>query len=204
MTIRLFGLPRTGTNIFYQVLTKNYDCDVVLGSNKHQVWKHGCYNRPDDKPVLVITRHPLSFLWASWKIAGIAYSGCKSFEDFIYYRQVSSRENPLLHRWSFAYGYWIWRREFINQCRIVQWESLLKDPESVCDYIADSFGFEKDGQFQMVTHQVGPHQTRESGYELIKRQELGKDYLEHYSDDMIEYCRDRIDKKVASWLGYKV
>lgn len=209
--IRLFGLPRCGTNVWQRTMQGNFKCRVVQGDNRKHVWKHGCYCRCDNKPLLVTVRHPLSYLWGTYKVLGKCrlrgmFRGCETFKDFLMDLQLPSRENPFLHRWSFAYGYWLWR----SRCSSVpialrRWEDLLESPEAECRNAAVVLGLEADGDFSVVEKQVGPHQTRPGGYELIRRQELEeREYLEHYDDEALEFVEDRLDPAVVQEYGYSL
>jgi len=187
-------------------MEENYDCEIVQGGHDHNVWKHGCYNRPNDKPVLVTLRHPLSFLYATWR-AGVQnrMKDIDTFEDFVFFSIVSTRENPILHEWSWWGGYWLWRGLQMEQrvC-LAPWESLLEAPERTCNEIADVYGVEPDGDFSIVERRVDPRQGHEGGFDFIRRRELNdRAYLDHYTTEMLAFCKDRIDPVLLKEFDYE-
>lgn len=175
--LALFGLPRSGTNYFRDLLRANFanidaDTEGALG-----MWKHGLCIEPKQPALATIImtkdpyawavsayhwsqRHPgftkhdniKKFLSSKLDISKIGNGSSRSKSITHYNRSIF--DNPM-HYWSELNAYYITARTCSTK-RIVKYEDLLSHPTITLGFV-DSLGISrKKGQWKSIDKQSGP------------------------------------------------
>lgn len=198
--VKQYGLRRTGTNLLAFCLSQNYSIRVHVDSIgwKHGVMRHHLHAGKEDLPVVIMTRHPLAWLPSMHRVYTRFYrgiwSGIQDFEHFIHWRYSGGRACPFIVRWSFAYGYWLWR----NPGPIIRYEDLFVNPELTCE----ALGFERTSdEFKLPEKYVAPTTGRRTP-EKIKEEYDSKAFMSYWTDELITEMEKGLDLDVLEAVGY--
>jgi len=171
-------------------------------------WKHGyfCGDKgqiPDR--ILITIRHPLSWLPSLWRfIRGHSYRGPHEFKDFIKINKdhplFSEGENFFIYRWSFVYGYWLWKKES-NDIEIVRLEDLFYNPKPTLDSILGSHLLRNE-EFIVPQNYCGPLK-KEGGRKELEKEWENKEWMKYWTDDLIEFVKQRTDPEIMNRFRYR-
>ena len=113
--VKLFGLPRTCTNVVRRMLWDNFEDDILANQG---CWKHGentikerrlCIEKlgihTDCLKYIICTKSPYSWLFSLWDFENKSTSkdknnepiksSKKTFEEFLYGKTIHYNENPI-------------------------------------------------------------------------------------------------------------
>lgn len=203
-----FGLRRTGTNLLKWLLVTNYDVEVQrrrrLG-HPNREWKHGSMGEiTAGKSFVVTTRHILPWLTSCWILR--KQHQARRMDDtlgqFLLDRRswIGDRPPgcPMINRWNFAYGYWLWKG-----IPIIHFEELVVEPEATCDAIAGRLGFRrKPGAFCIPTMCVGPI-ARHCKRAAVVADVRSRVWLREWGQAELRFVKDQTDPAVLAGLGYE-
>jgi len=203
--LKIFGLPRTGTNYLTALIREN--TDVWADQNK-ACWKHGAMSsKCTQLQSVVIVKHPLSWLVSYWRFMRKhpELRWCKSFRHFIRWERPDGHiegECLAIHMWSFAYGYWLRYREQ-GRVEIVKYEDLLPHPEQVIGRLCDRLGIKvHEGKFVIPMTSMGPHSKGWSRAQILEYYGE-KRWKAEYTPDLMQLVYRTLDPLLLKDYGYE-
>lgn len=210
-TIKLFGLPRSCSNIITTLIEKNLEGVLVFSNTyadgtaswKHSIRKKDFHNDKSDFNLLSV-KNPLAWIpsWIDW-----SHRDKNWFSHIRPTRKLHEMLDdttlygvPLVCTWSKANRTWL---ENLTNIIIVRHEDLLSD--SLVDHslkrIADAVGAPRL-QTQKVDRVVNPAQvieTRKFPYDYY----LNHQYMSHYREEDVVRVLEHLDDEIVQAFGYK-
>ncbi|WP_417730717.1 hypothetical protein [Rosistilla oblonga] len=206
--VKIYGLPRTCTNLAAVLLRKNFD--VAVYANELG-WKHGpnlmwCGDKVKGERLVYVfcTRHPYAWLVSAYRFEIGSGFQHRSFSDFVLgTSQVYPNQNPVdvynvLNR--------VWLRMAVSRHRIyhLRSESLQQCQRGAMQQIGKTLHLASaGGDFRSVRERIGPDET-------VRQQDFDpswyrrKQYLEFFDDRLLRDVNARLDTDLVGDLGYQL
>lgn len=213
--VKVYGMPRTCTNVLEVHLAHNYDVIVLVHTPE---WKHwyrqhdGRYSgeldpesvqlngikelTTDKINYILCTKHP--YQWLVSFFHAFKENESRSFSEFIrgysyHYKDVMSiEENPIV-LFNKLNSHWL---HVDNNLPIVQQEMWTNLAIPIMKDIQNRFGLKKSGQMAVdVTHMAAG---------LMRYNKPYHPQQINIEDDDLKYINDTIDETIVSKLGYKL
>lgn len=225
--VKQYGLRRTGTNFLQWLLETNYGIcfqhnwtsfnvdgrRLRLGIDR----KHG-FPKTDEFPIIINTRHPLSWLVAVYEYYEIHRKGI-NFHEFmtlpdVHLPALNCHGQDLIERWNRAhYCYWRWMPKGTPHTGkgIIRFEELVRDPRQACSGLVAKLWTTRpqlaDAGFKLPKGKeeyCGPRsQYRLPGVPARTPQwELEKEFMQFYTPELVEFVRGEISPKIFQSMGY--
>lgn len=204
--IKIYGLPRTCTNLLTVLLRRNYLVNVY---SNELGWKHGpnLYRQGDtiDGAILrfaVCVKHPYSWLVSLYRFDRRANDHRVSFREFVRGQcRVYNGRNPI-EMYNLLNRMWMGLAVDPGLVRIVRSEDLQTNQTEALQRLESTFGLVRTrAEFDTETNRVGPdEQIRNRAFDLewYRRRK----YLEFYDEELLEYVDSRIDGELMERFGY--
>ena len=221
--IKIHGLQRSGTNYISHLIDtnfKNAKSLVNLGG-----WKHGFYAAPwflgKEVHVIMITKNPYSWLVSMFRYwgpdkklrIGPNLEGV-TFDEFVRNRCIFERQrdipflyrstNPVQH-WNNMNFHWMSIRMNLKNVFVMTYESLTERTHLTLSNIETAFKLERvneefsdcDKTFQPTGEITKPTDQRWNK-DYYKKAE----YLDMFSQDLLDFVNDQLDLDVMCKLEY--
>lgn len=216
MPVKIYGLPRSGTNFLEFMLDRNFALRVMLFKYG---WKHGV---PELHPLpsFFVVKNPYSWLWSVYNFAKVRthifhIENGVSFPTFVTGRYVwdadiagpgsphvlHSADNPVVY-WNRMNALWA------KMALTVRFEDLLFDTSSVFDDIAEFLQLrERPSKIIWPDSAIRPAGARSAGES--DRNVFGKSdfiknrlYMKQYTPDLVDFVESHLDSDLRNELGY--
>lgn len=219
--VKIFGLPRSGTNFVTLTLQSNFtNVNVLVNVGG---WKHGYYCVPwilrEETHVLIVVRDPYAWCFSmhrflsSHRVWGEVTS--RDINEFVQSKASFGYEPhaPFLYKfrnwvemWNELNGHWTSLYLNDRKLGLAPWEDFLTQPDSLlCDF-GRHFGLQRTGCLTIPEHEVSPSgENPELSEKLFNKSFfLKKEYLNSYSNSTLRFINDNLDIRLMESFGYKV
>lgn len=206
--VKIFGLPRTCTNLAAVLLRKNYNATVYANELG---WKHGpnvlwCGDKVEGERLvyLLCTRHPYAWLVSAYRFEKGSGFQHRSFNDFVLgTSQVYPGQNPV-EVYNVLNRIWFHMSNSRDQVCHLRSESLQRNQRGSIRQVGKALRLaSNDGDFQPVQKRIGPD-------EAVRQHDFDpswyrrKQYLEFFDDRLMRDVNERLDRDLIGDLGYKL
>lgn len=209
MIIKIYGLPRTCTNLTEVLIKKNFKCRVL---NNHPDWKHGFSTitgielrtdkvRTNDLKFVICTKHPHNWLWSLFTFENKRWDKHRASMDFLkkvawHYRKMDMNAIEAFNKLT---KHWLELSNNPKTLQVVKQEDLIndKDQTNFCRRLESSFSLKKKIQkFEPIKKIIRPG-TKTSSEEY-------KTKTHGFNKKEINYINSKLDKNVVEMAGYKI
>lgn len=211
--IKIFGLPRTCTNLTTVLLRKNFKC-LVLDNNP--CWKHG-YNthegrtieidnlKTNDLKFVICTKNPIDWLWSLFCFENETKRKIKrSAEDFLtknsWHYDKELKMTPI-EAYNKLNKHWLEMFSESNILQQIKFEDLHDNQEKQLEKIEKAFGLERtkksNKNFELLESIVAPNA------KIIENQKFKKRKVE-WNEKQLNIIINNLDKKIVDLCGYKI
>lgn len=224
--IKHYGLPRSGTNYYEFLVSRNLRASVDL---YRFGWKHGTYPSNLNRKIVLITKNVYAWLYSIYQYAikrprifhidpEISFTEFLRIEyvwDSDLYGDESERvyltsDNPIQH-WNEMYRNWINQLSHVKKV-VVRYEDLLMEPSFQLNRLCFEFKVERStsnlvypkdelkpgssSNFNLLTSDV-PNKRIVNYYQNLE-------YMSNYNIEDLSWVNSKLDKEIISQLSYSM
>jgi hypothetical protein len=206
--IKIFGLPRSCTNVTEYMLRDNFRVRVLTN---YPCWKHGentfvgreLHDRErnidtDDMKFIVCTKNPYDWLFSLYTFENrTKRSKHRTMLDFLDGTAWHYKDQNPIDVFNKLTKHWLTMLTDPNIIQQVKYEDILKDQATLFEKIAKIFQLPpKRKKFAVLQSRIDPC-IKNTKKEFKKR-------VNKFSPDLIRYINKRLDPKVVEMAGYKL
>ena len=226
--IKIYGLQRTGTNFITDLINRNFQNTKVLVNIGG--WKHGTYAAPmilgQEVDILVVSKNPLAWLRSMYEYWGPNRERNigpdlrnVAFEQFVKSPVVFEKQKDIPYLFRAANPVQYWNNMYFHylsifteqkRCIAISYESVLSDFYKSMLKLSDFFDLEpvsEDLEFTQEQKEFIPSsETPKTKDQPFSKLEYYKQrgYMKYYSQDLLEFVVNQLDREVLSKLGYQI
>ncbi|HEY8750122.1 MAG TPA: sulfotransferase domain-containing protein [Tepidisphaeraceae bacterium] len=209
---KVFGLQRTGTNLMAALLERNFH---VQSLEPWTEWKHGPVRQPglvwEGQAVrfILCVRDPYAWLGSCYRYFQKAVARdpsvpeqfrknpSQTFEQFVT-RSCYEFENPV-DRWNRMNKHW-WKALGSERAAVVRHEDQLQDQIPILENMERALELKRRGE---SLRRIRKRVDVVPGNQPVERNYfLNREYLAEYSEHLLDFVRERLDRRVVSHFGY--
>lgn len=189
ITLKQYGLQRSGTNYTKFVIESNYLVTVMTNLGG---WKHGPYQGPANVDVIVTIKHPLAWFISIWRAEPVR-------PQFNVWFQRTCR--GLCRRWNNMNSHWL---NIDAGVRVIpmRYEDLLADPEGE----TGKYGWGRTSvEFFVPKNKMtmGHETTGETGWPFDPNFYLEERYRKWYRIQEVQFVREHLDQNLLKRFDYE-
>lgn len=226
--IKVFGLPRSGTNYLEFMLSKNFYVDIPRFKLE---WKHGETSNNNFRNKIFITKNPFSWIYSFYNfIQSYSFYGKKraimfcfkenlSFDEFIktpfkceFYPFANNKNFKVFHNSeNIIHHYNKMNNNWFTYAKHIKYESFLENTEEQLNEIQKFFKITKRNNYFFYPK----NDLKPGGSFFYKRLEYqsknfykkynfykNKEYMNFFSIENIKFINQELDKSLLKKLTY--
>jgi hypothetical protein len=216
IVVKLFGLPRTCTNVMEVALRTNFK-NLVIWTN-FPCWKHGKNTHKgrvikrakqrhhpaidtDDLKFIVCTKNPYDWLVSLYNFEVTSKQQDKSFDDFLrsptwHYRNEKNHSDPI-SKFNTLTHHWLTMFDDPSAIQQVKSEDMRKNQVALLTQLEKAFGLTRQrADLSPVEKRIAPgaKMTKEN----FKKKEM------NFSKKQIAFINSRLDRKTLKVAKYRL
>lgn len=197
ISLKQYGLQRSGTNYTRMLLLKNYFTNIVANEGG---WKHGYYQATgsfrNEAHLIITVKDPFAWLVSICRYSFVHIR--KTLPEFIrtkYGFEGLCNSNPIVH-WNTMNLHWSNLILNSHKVCVVRYEDLLEYPQEVCDVVAKRVGlYRQENQFYIPKGKVSQNTTEGSGV-FDRDFYLQKRYMKAFTGEDVKFIRSQLDERL--------
>jgi len=207
--IKQFGLHRTGTNYIQYIIEQNYDVEVLVNKYSHKHRKCRTDRIPEDVNILIIIKHPMSWLVSYFKYwCNKGHRNLKTeanFNKFVFGGFHQKAPDDPIGFWNDSYNDW-YELKIDRKVVFIRYEDLLVDHVKLCDKVANELDL--DVLHNGVDFVNADNAMNKGGCPTTGKFDTSfyteKLFLKWFESKTIQYAEERFDKELLKRFGYEV
>ena len=207
--IKIYGLPRTCTNLLARLIRMNFSAHVCKSAELG--WKHGpnllregdVINNKQIQYVLC-ARHPYAWLFSCFRFDKSANKNRIAFSDFVRGGcKVYGGLNPI-DCFNFLMRIWLGISSRSDVLQVVRSEDLQSNQLSTLEQLENSLHLSRrDCKLKNETLRIGPDEAvRDKPFDMNWYE--ARLYMKHYDIRLFEYVNRHVDQEILSKIGYQL